>query len=121
MRTDHEVDRDNGHNVRPLEGNFDSACAEFRTAANFHETADTYAGVMCHLCPRHRVIACKDGLQWILQRRDGQRAGRPRWTGVGYFRTRNALIAVSRALCKRMDPNGMAMLVALPGMIGGDQ
>lgn len=35
-----------------------------------------------------RVIECRDGIQWILQRR------RPggRWTDLGYFRNRDALI-----------------------------
>jgi hypothetical protein len=93
--------------------------APTRTSATHHETSDTYTGVIAQLCPRHRVIICKDAIQWILQRRDTQRAGRPRWTGIGYFRTRSVLIAVSRTVCARIDPNAMAILAALPGTIGG--
>ena len=65
-----------------------------------HETSDHYIGVQTYLCPVHRVITCRDDLQWILQRRKKGGAERP-WRGVGYFRTRNALIRVSATLCGR--------------------
>jgi hypothetical protein len=119
MRTGHEVDLRDGHKSRPLRETPGSARTTPRAAANHHETSDDYPGIVAQLCPRHRVIICKDAIQWILQRRDAQRAGRPRWTGVGYFRTRSALIAVSRTVCARIDPNAMAILAALPGTIGG--
>ena len=90
-----------------------------RTAASHHETADEYVVVIAQLCPRYLVIICKDGIQWILQCRDGQRAGRARWTGVSYFRTRGGLIKASRAVRERVDPNTMAILAALPSTIGG--
>ena len=95
------------------------ACPSARQARDHHETSDTYSNVVTRLCPRHRVIECKDALQWILQKRDAERSGQPRWAGVGYFRTRNALIRVSRATCSRIDPGAMAILAALPDMIGG--
>jgi hypothetical protein len=119
MRIDHEVDLRDGHTSRLRQENAGSARMTPRAAAHHHETSDTYTGVVARLCPRHRVIICKDAIQWILQRRDAQRAGRPRWTGIGYFRTRSALIAVSRTVCARIDPNAMAILAALPGTIGG--
>lgn len=94
------------------------AYSSARANCDHHETSDIYTGVIARLCPRHRVIVCKDAIQWILQRRDAQRSGQSRWTGVGYFRTRDALIRVSRTLCERLDPNAMAILAALPDMIG---
>jgi hypothetical protein len=81
------------------------------------ETSDTYHGVITHLCARHRVIACKDGLQWILQQRKKGGAERP-WRGVGYFRTREALVRVSATLCGRIGPSALAILAALPDVIG---
>ena len=65
-----------------------------------------------------RVIGCKDGIQWIVQRRrcaDG-------WTGMSFCRTRDALIRFARL---RITPNGewpyrelprdaLAVLEALP-------
>ena len=63
------------------------------TASLHHrETADGY---WCEIF-RHgsfRVILCKDGIQWILQRRKaaaGTRAG-TRWTALAYCTTRAAL------------------------------
>src|SRR6056297_1949827 len=90
-----------------------------RTSRAHHETSDTYSGDIARLCPRHRVIVCKEAIQWIVQKRDAQRSGRTRWTGIGYFRTREALIRVSRTTCTRINPGAMAILAALPDMIGG--
>ena len=83
-----------------------------------HETSDAYGRVWAHLCARHRVIVCKDALQWILQQRKKGGAERP-WRSVGYFRTRDALLRVSATLCGRIDPAAMALLLALPDQIGG--
>jgi hypothetical protein len=56
------------------------------------ETADSYNGEIFRR-GSFRVIVCKDGIQWILQRRKaaiGMRAG-TRWAALGYFQTREAL------------------------------
>ena len=90
-----------------------------RLAHALHETSDTYTGLIARLSDPWRVIVCRDQLQWILQRRDAQRSGQPRWKGVRYFRTREALIRVSRALCERSDSGAMAILVWGPYRIGG--
>ena len=97
--------------------------ARMRTAAippagADHETSDAYSGVIADLCDCHRVVICKDALQWILQRRKKGGAERP-WRGVGYFRTRNALIRACASLCGRIDPAALAILMALPDHIGG--
>src|SRR5262245_52481702 len=56
------------------------------------EESNTYPRVVARLNANWRVIACRDDLQWILQRRRGQKRGSPRWTGWRYFRTRQALL-----------------------------
>jgi len=83
-----------------------------------HETSDSYRGNVAQLCPQHRVIVCKDAIQWILQRRKNGGAERP-WRAVGYYRTRDALIRVCATSCGRMDPAAMAVLLTLPDIIGG--
>jgi hypothetical protein len=90
-----------------------------RSPARHHESADDYHGIVARLDDRHRVIVCKDHLQWVLQRRDGERHGRARWASVGYFLTRNALIRSSRALCGRIDPAALAALPEHFGRAGG--
>ena len=90
-----------------------------REQASHHETSDAYASVIAQLCPRHRVIVCKDAIQWILQARRGERHGQPRWEALRYCRTRDALIRLSHTFCSRIDPAAMALLLALPDQIGG--
>ncbi|OAN69139.1 hypothetical protein A8B83_16480 [Rhodobacteraceae bacterium EhC02] len=62
-----------------------------------HETSDSYAAVVAHLTDTLRVISCKDGIQWVLQKRGGGSAQRP-WRAKGYFLTRKALTRVSASL-----------------------
>ena len=89
-----------------------------RGPAQHHESADEYSGIVARLSASHRVITCKDRTQWVLQRRDGQRHGRARWAGVGYFLTREALLRASRAMCAQIDPAALAAMAALPEHFG---
>lgn len=79
-----------------------------------HETGDAYVAVVARLNDLWRVIRCRDGIQWILQRRDGQRAGGTRWTGSCYLTTREALIRVCRTRAGDCDPIAWWTLLALP-------
>ena len=90
-----------------------------RHSQNHHETAEGYLGVIARLDDRHRVIVCKDQVQWIIQVRRGERRGQPRWTGVRYAQTREALIAAGHALCSPLPGDCLAKLSALPSRIGG--
>lgn len=83
------------------------------------ESADTYRGVIAKLNTCWRVIVCRDGIQWILQRRDGQRRGEARWTGWRYFRTRHAVLRACRAYAGEIDPIALAVIDRLPDWIGG--
>ena len=89
-----------------------------REQRSHHETADEYHRVVARLSDGWRVVVSKDGIQWVLQRRDGERAGRARWAGVRFCRTRQALIRDARALCGPVDPAALAILVALPEHFG---
>ena len=50
------------------------------------ETADNYAGVIAVLSDRWRVIVCKDGKQWILQRRKKSGGAERPWRSREYLR-----------------------------------
>jgi hypothetical protein len=52
-----------------------------------HRERDEDYPTVVRLCDTVRVIECKDGIQWILQRRSGDQ-----WKGLAYCRTRAALI-----------------------------
>lgn len=85
-----------------------------RVGRRHHETSDCYLQVVVQLSNGWRIILCKRGIQWILQRHDAERSGQRRWKAVGYFRTKKALVRVSRTLCQRIEPHEEAILNALP-------
>jgi hypothetical protein len=58
--------------------------------ASRQESADLYPRVVAQLTPQWRVIECRDGEQWILQRRSNK------WQGHSYCRTSEALRRVVR-------------------------
>lgn len=84
------------------------------TPTDDRETASDYSAVVAVLNDRWRVIACRNRIQWILQRRDASRAGATRWTGDSYFRTREALIVFCRTRAGQCAASTMAILAALP-------
>ena len=61
----------------------------------------------------HRVILCKDAIQWILQRHTSG-AG-TRWRAIGYFTTRNALARVWATCCGAVPPE----ITRLPDTVRG--
>ena len=68
------------------------------------ETRDGYGRVIfSNGC--HRVILCKDGIQWIIQRRrPNALAGRAAWDALAYCTTKKALIRLSRPLFGLIPP-----------------
>ena len=69
-----------------------------RTSKTDHrETADDYRGVVWR-DGRYRIAECRDGIQWLFQRR---RPGFPgveaAWDTLGYATTRNGLMRLHRA------------------------
>lgn len=83
------------------------------------EGDENYRKVVVRLNEHWRVIECRDGIQWILQRSDGERRGWTRWSARSYCRSKNALIRACRTSTGEIDCNAMAILEALPEWIGG--
>ncbi|PUB11323.1 hypothetical protein DFP92_11499 [Yoonia sediminilitoris] len=81
------------------------------------ERTDDYDRVVTKINDRWRVIICRDGIQWILQKREGERDGRARWTGVSYSTGRKALIRVVFDHGCEPQPGAMDCLNALPEKI----
>jgi hypothetical protein len=75
------------------------------------ESYEDYDRVVAHLNDRHRVILCKDGIQWILQRKMNKQDDG--WRGLKFCRTKSGLL---RFVGEAGDilPNAMAILEALP-------
>jgi hypothetical protein len=83
------------------------------------ESADEYGRVIVQFNARWRVIECRDRIQWILQRIDGERHGKKRWTGRSYCRTREGLTQACRMSVGEIDINATAILKNLPDFIEG--
>ena len=80
------------------------------------ERDETYHGVILTK-GNWRVIICKDGLQWILQKR-AKEVAQSRWRGDSYSQTRKALTRLWHA--KTGDYHGACHLSqTLPERIGG--
>lgn len=86
--------------------------------ASHRESDDGYRAIVVRFSDKWRVIVCKDHLQWIIQRSEGVRHGQRRWTGVHYCTTRDALLRLCRACGECADPAMLAVLSALPDVIG---
>jgi hypothetical protein len=96
------------------------SATQLPVARNRHrEEADDYPVIVAKLSRGWRVIECRDGIQWVLQRRAGTRHGQPRWEGRCYFRTRQGLIRRVHELAGECDAIALAVLDLLPEWIGG--
>jgi hypothetical protein len=73
------------------------------------ETYDEYARVVVRLDDKTRVVECRDGVQWIVQRAQIGHAQQREWTGVSFCRTKEALLR-----CAGVKPGDNATLDALP-------
>jgi hypothetical protein len=78
------------------------------------ERDDGYGHVIAQINDQWRVIVCKDGIQWVLQRRDAERPHRGFWRGRRYHTSRKDLIAACVALAGLADGPALALLERLP-------
>jgi hypothetical protein len=86
------------------------------------ETADNYPQVVAVLNAGWRVIRCRDGLQWVLQRRSSPETSRgDDWRARSYCQTKEALIRCSREYAGEMDPAACTTLAALPERITAEK
>lgn len=81
-----------------------------------NERDDAYFKTVVLLAEGWRVIECKDGLQWVLQRRKAAGGHRAHWRGVSYCTSREALIRLSARVA---SPDALCTLRALPPSIRG--
>jgi hypothetical protein len=82
------------------------------------EESDTYPGIITALNSKWRVIICRGGIQWVLQRQAGQRDGRPRWEGHWFCQTSEALIRGARERAGQIGGDALAIMLRLPERIG---
>lgn len=82
------------------------------------EESDAYRSVVTRLNSEWRVILCRGGIQWIIQRRAGaQRHGGDRWLSIAFHRLRDGLIHAVQERCGEVRLEASADLLALPAMV----
>lgn len=82
-------------------------------ALRSHKKCDgNYKNLIVQLAPRWRVIACKDGIQWILQHKEASHAGP--WRGMSYHTNRDGLLRVCGSLETASCGGALEVLEALP-------
>ena len=88
----------------------------FTQTPSRRETDDNYFAVLAPLAPRWRVILCRDGKQYILQRQYGESLHKAVWRGASYHTTQRSLI---RDCAKRdllSGPMAQAAMSRLPSL-----
>jgi hypothetical protein len=87
----------------------------------FAESDDSYPATVAVLNSAWRVIACRHGIQWILQRRNrAKTVARHVWRGRSYCRTKEALIRCCDEHAGQIDPAARMTLEALPERINSE-
>lgn len=77
---------------------------------------EDYSGVIAVLNDKWRVVRCRDGLNWIIQK-----ASPSEWKSVKFHHNREHLIRRVRSLCGPVSDAAMAKLAALPDWISQTQ
>jgi len=77
----------------------------------FRETTDDYLREIIRY-KNHRIILCKDCIQWIVQRAKPvpDNVAQPRWRAVGYYATKDALMRHWDGLQAASAPTEIAAL-----------
>ena len=81
------------------------------------ETSDFYHDVIAVLTSRWRVVSCRNGIQWILQKRTAEPLHEGIWRGQSYFTSRDVLLEACASRALLSDQNACALLNALPDLI----
>jgi len=96
----------------PLGGILEGVCENM---PSHRERDDHYSRIVAQPGPRWRIILCRDGLQWIIQKKEASHAGP--WRAEGYYTYRESLIKACGTLGLLSDAGTEAVLHALPERI----
>jgi hypothetical protein len=79
------------------------------------ESGDGYDRVVVRLNAKWRIVECRAGIQWILQRRNSVDEGS--WSSRSFCRTSEAIKRLARQHAGAIEPEALAILDALPEWI----
>ena len=87
--------------------------AEYMTPSH-RERDETYSRIVTKCRDNWRIIRCKRGLQWIIQKRSTGRPNRGVFIGKSFHTTRQSLIEACSRLQLLDDPKVLQSLLDLP-------
>ncbi|MBF9039962.1 hypothetical protein LSUCC0387_03555 [Rhodobacterales bacterium LSUCC0387] len=82
--------------------------------ARASETSDLYMNVIARPLSNLRIAVCRNGIQWLVQVRDGASRGVPRWRVCAYVMTRPGLIKALRRFGGLSERDATDVVDALP-------
>jgi hypothetical protein len=82
--------------------------------ARTSETSDLYMGVVARPLTNLRIAVCSNGIQWLVQVRDGASGGVPRWKTCAYVTTRPGLTKALRRIAGFSELDAADVVDALP-------
>ena len=88
--------------------------ADMQMTPSYAERDDAYANVILVLNPRWRLIICKNGRQYVLQRRSSKRPNVGVWIGKSHNTTKAGLILSCSRLDLLRDIDIIEQLLLLP-------
>ena len=83
-------------------------------SSSSRERDDNYTRIVVLLTRRWRIIVCKHGIQWILQKRSVAPPNTGTWAGKSYATTRDGLIAACSGRGLFFEPTASLTIEALP-------
>ena len=88
------------------------------TKRNRRESDEAYSKGVVTLTDRLRIIECRDGIQWIVQKRvSPQTATKAQWRGLNHYRHREDLLTALVRLKIDLTADQQLVLQALPAWL----
>ena len=81
------------------------------------ESSGDYRHIVLMISSKWRIIECRQGLQWIIQKCQGIRYGTTRWESKKYLLSREGLVKACQRLNLNLDSNSVVALKKLPKSI----
>ena len=102
-------------NTPPPRSNIGGACST--GDHTYRESSDDYSAVILNFFADYRLIKCKHGLQWIIQKRSAHRPNVGVWVGIGHVTSKSMLLVLCSQLKLIRDIPTAEKVLQLPSKI----
>ena len=99
----------------PPPSNIGGACSA--SDHTYRESSDDYSAVILNFFADYRLIKCKHGLQWVIQKRSAHRPNVGVWVGIGHVTSKSMLLVLCSQLKLIRDIPTAEKVLQLPSKI----